>query len=305
MTAIVAAATDNRGVRTVAAMVGGAVAVVVLAPTVALFFPALGLKTAAVPGFFVALLAVALLPALEFLFPDPDQRAHRSGRPASAAVPAAALVVAVVCAGIGLSVDRFDAAHPVPSQLAYALDRDTGKAWWASTEAAPGAYTGRYVHENSTLPVDFPYLAGKELVTGEAQLADLPAPLVTPVSDAVVGGKRVLTVRVTPQRAGVRLLALELTVDGGTITRSLAAGRDVPAGALGEDHLEFTFHAPPAEGLQVSFTIKGGGAAKLRVMDGSDGLSGLPGYVPRPDGVDAAGTHSSDLVVVSQPTPLG
>ena len=302
---IVAAATENRAVRLVAALVGGAVAVVVLAPTVALFFPALGLKTAAVPGFFVALLTVALLPALEFLFGDPDLPAHRGSRLAGAAVPATALVLAAACAAVGLSVDRFDTAHPVPSQLAYALDRDTGSAWWASTETHPGAYTGRYVGGAATLPVDFPYLAGKVLSTGSAQVADLPAPVVTPVSDAVVGGKRVLTVRVTPQRAGVRLLALDLRVDGGTITRALAAGRDVPEEALGTDHLEFTFHAPPADGLQVSFTIKDGGAAKLRVIDGSDGLSGLPGYVPRPDGVDAAGTHSSDLVMVSQTTPLG
>jgi len=300
---IVAAATDNRAVRLVSALVGGAVAVVVLAPTIALFFPALGLKTAAVPGFFVALLAVALLPALEWLFADPEERP--ASRLAGAAVPAAAVVLAVVCSAIGLSVDRFDAAHPVPSQLAYALDRDTGKAWWASTETDPGAYTGRYVDGRATLPVDFPYLAGKDLTVGPAQVADLPAPLVSTESDAVVGGKRVLTVRVTPQRAGVRLLGVDLAVDGGKVTRAQAAGRAVPEVALGEDHLSITFHAPPADGLQVSFTIEGGGAATLRATDGSDGLSGLPGFQPRPVGVDVAGTHSSDLVLVSGTTPLG
>jgi hypothetical protein len=297
---IVAAATGNRGVRLVAALVGGAVAVVVLAPTVALFFPALGLKTTAVPGFFVALLAMSLLPALDLLFPDVDGGSRRFGWLSITAVPAAA----VVCAAIGLSVDRFDPAHPVPSQLAYALDRDTGKAWWASTESHPGAYTGRYVGGRPTVPVDFPYLAGTDVASGPAQVADLPAPLVT-LSDAVVGGRRVITVRVTPQRAGVRLVALDLTVDGGTVTRAQAGGRDVPADALGKDRLRFTFHAPPAQGLQVSYTIEGGSAAKLRVTDGSDGLSGLPGYVPRPDGVDVAGTHSSDLVLVSATTPLG
>jgi hypothetical protein len=112
-------------------------------------------------------------------------------------------------------------------------------------------------------------------------------------------------VRVTPQRAGVRLLAFDLAVDGGTVTRAQAAGRDVPEVALGKDHVSVTFHAPPAEGLQLGFTIEGGGAARLRVMDGSDGLTGLPGFQPRPDGVEAAGTHSSDLVVVSQTTNLG
>jgi hypothetical protein len=301
----VAAATDNRAVRLGAALVGGAVAVVVLAPTVFLFFPALGLRTAAVPGFFVALLAVALLPALELLFPDPYERPRRGGWLPSAAVPAAAVALAVACAAIGLSVDRFDTAHPVPSQLAYALDRDTGKAWWTSTETEPGAYTARYVGGPATLPVDFPYLAGKELATGPGQVADLPAPVVTPVSDATVGGKRVLTVRVTPQRPGVRLLALDLTVDGGTVIRAQAAGRAVPAAALGKDHLWITFHAPPADGLQVVFTLEGKGVAKLRVIDGSDGLAALPGFQPRPDGVDVAGTHSSDLVLVSATTSLG
>ena len=302
---IVAAATDNRAVRLGAALVGGAVAVVVLAPTVYLFFPALGLHTAAVPGLFVALLTVALLPAFEWVFPDPDERPRRGGRLPSAAVPATAVVLAVACAAIGLSVDRFDTAHPVPSQLAYALDRDTGRAWWASTESAPGAYTSRYVGGHGTLPVDFPYLAGKELATGRAQVADLPAPAVAPVSDAIVGGKRVLTVRVTPQRTGVRLLALDLSVAGGTVTRAQAAGRAVPDPALGRDHLSITFHAPPADGLQVTYTLEGKGVASLRVTDGSDGLSGLPGYQPRPDDVDAAGTHSSDLVLVSATTSLG
>jgi hypothetical protein len=103
----------------------------------------------------------------------------------------------------------------------------------------------------------------------------------------------------------VRLLELDLSVDGGTVTRAQAAGRAVPDGALGRDHLTITFHAPPADGLQASFTIDGTGPVALRTVDGSDGLAGLPGLQPRPDGVDAAGTHSSDLVVVSATTPLG
>ena len=300
---ILAAVTDNRVVRLGAALVGGAVAVVVLAPTVVLFFPALGLRTAAVPGMFLTLLLLALLPAVDLLFADAG--AARRGRLASAAVPGVALVVAVACAAVGLSVDRFDSAHPVPSQLAYALDRDSGQAWWASTETSPGEYTSRYVDGRGSLPVDFPYLVGKDLAIGQAQPADLPAPAVTTVSDAIVGGKRQITVRVTPQRPGVRLLALDLGVDGGTVTRAQAAGRAVPDAALGQVHLMVTFHAPPADGLQASFTVDGDGPVTLRAVDGSDGLSGLPGFEPRPDGVDAAGTHSSDLVLVSATTPLG
>jgi hypothetical protein len=300
----VAVSTSSRVVRAVAAVIGGAVAIVVLAPTVALFFPALGLSSGAAPAFVATTLAVALLPAFELLFPDDDRTPVGEGRLTAAAVPLTAVAVAVGCTGVGLAVDRFDADHPVPSQLVYALDTETGQAWWASTEDEPGAYTGRYVSGRGALPVDFPYLAGADVVSGPAEPAGLSAPVVEKVSDTVVGENREISVRVTPQRPGVRLLALDVSVDGGTVVRGRVAGRSVAEAALGGDRLWVTFHAPPAGGLQASFTVVGGGPVTLRAIDGSDGLDGLPGFDPRPDDVDAAGTHSSDLVVVAGTTTL-
>jgi len=299
---IVTTLTGNRVVAMLAALVGGAVAVVVLAPTVVLFFPALGLRTGAAPAAVATMLMLALLPAVEWLFADPEEGGSRL---AATAVPGTAILIAVACVAAGLSVDRFDAEHPVPSQLVYALDADAGRAWWASTEDDPGTYTARYVDGREPLPVDYPYLTGEDVATGEAEVADLPAPRVDLESDRVVGADRQLTVRVTPQREDVRLLVLELSVDGGTVVRAQAAGRAVPDDALGEDRLWITFHAPPAGGLQATFAVAGDGPVSLRVIDGSDGLDGLPGFEPRPDDVDAAGTHSSDLVLVSATTSLG
>jgi hypothetical protein len=300
---IVAALVPARPVRLGAGLLGGAVAVVVLAPTVALFFPALGLRTGAAAAFVATMLVVALLPALELLFGDP--RTDGGSRLLTVAVPGTAVVLALACAVVGLQVDRFDREHPVPSQLVYALDQDSGQAWWASTEREPGAYTGRYVDGRAPLPAAFPYLTGADVATGPAQVADLPVPQVTTVSDTTLGDRRTISVRVTPQRPGVRLLVLELAVEGGTVVRAQAMGRPVPDPALGEDRLWITFHAPPAGGLQASFTVEGDGEVSLRVIDGSDGLSGLPGFEPRPEGTDAAGTHSSDLVLVSATTLLG
>ena len=156
---ILAAVTSSRVVRLGAALVAGAVAVVVLAPTVALFFPALGLRTAGAAAFVATMLVVALLPALELLFADPDD--ERGSRLASAAVPATAVVLAVSCAAVGLSTDRFDADHPVPSQLVYVLDTDTGQARWASTEDTPGGYTARYIEGRQQMPAEYPYLTGR------------------------------------------------------------------------------------------------------------------------------------------------
>jgi hypothetical protein len=299
---IVAAAAQARPVRILAALLAGAVAVVVLAPTVALFFPALGLATGAAPAFVATMLAVAMLPALELLFPDPDDE---GGGLAAALVPAVAVVVAVGCAGVGLSVDRFDADHPVPSQLVYALDRDTGQAWWASTEDAPGEYTARYVDRRGAVPADFPYLRDELVALGTAEVASLQAPELEVLSDREAGDARELTVRLTSQREDVRLVVLDVRTDGGTVTAARVAGRAVPDEALGEDRLWLTFHAPPEGGLQATVTVAGGGPVELRAIDGSDGLDGLPGFEPRPAGVDAAGTHSSDLVVVSATTTLG
>jgi hypothetical protein len=297
---IVGLTTGSRPVRAVTALVAGDVAAVVLAPAAALFLPALGLKGGAAPGFVVAMLAMALLPALELLFPPDDERR----RAASAAVPGAALALAAACAVAGLAVDRFDAAHPVPSHLVYALDADSGQAWWGSAEKRPGAYTARYLDDSRGPSAAFPYLE-EGIRWGKAEAADLPAPEVVVVNDRRVGDRREVTVRVTPRRAGVRLAALDLATDGGRVTGGRVEGRELPAEQLGGSRVWVTFHAPSADGVQATFVVEGGGALDLRAVDGSDGLVGLPGFTPRPAGVAAAGTHSSDLVAVAGTTRLG
>jgi hypothetical protein len=301
----IAALASSRVVRIVAALGAGAVAVGVLVPTVALFFPALGLRTGAAPAAMATLLLIALLPALELLFPDPDGERRRGGWLSTAAVPLTAVVVAAACTAAGLLVDGFDAAHPVPSQLAYALDTDRDRAWWVTTEKAPGAYTGGYVDGPGPLPADYPYLTGQDVATGPAETADLAAPVVTPVHDTVVGGRREITVRITSRRPGVRMLALDLSVQGGTVAGARVAGRGVPEAALGKDRLWLVFHAPPADGLRARFSVEGDGAVSLRVVDGSNGLNGLPGFTPPPEGVDVAGSHTAGLVLVAATTDLG
>ncbi|SNR33522.1 M20/M25/M40 family metallo-hydrolase [Blastococcus mobilis] len=301
---LLAAVTSSPAVRIVTALLSGAVAVVVLAPTVALLFPALGLSAAAAPSAVVTLLLLALLPALDPLFPDPERAAVRGSWLPVAAVPATALVVAVACTVVGLQVDRFDADHPVPSRLAYVLDQDTGLATWVSTESTPGVYTAEYVGSRFELPVEYPHLGG-EVWSGRAAPADLPAAGVETVSDTVVGGRREVTVRISPQRPAVRMMTLDLRVEGGRVATGRVAGRAVPEAELGRDRAWIVFHAPPEGGLRATFGIDGDGAVDLRVIEASNGLEGLPGREPRPDGVDAAGSHSADLVLVAATTALG
>jgi len=251
----------------------------------------------------VAVLVLAALPAVELLFGERD--ASRGSRLADAAVPVSALVLAAACAVAGLVVDTFDESHPVPTRLAYVQDDDRDRAWWVTTETAPGAWTAGYADAHRSLPADYPYLVDQDVRTGDAEDAGLPAPVVTPVSDTVVGGRREIAVRVTPQRPGVRFVVLDLHVEGGTVAGGRVAGRAVPEAALGKDRLWLVFHAPPADGLQARFSIEGDGAVSLRTIDGSVGLDGLPGLTPRPEGADVAGSHTADMVLVSATTGLG
>jgi hypothetical protein len=291
----------------VAATLGAAVAVVVLAPAVALFFPALGLAGAGAPALVTLLLGFAVLPVLEYLYPAPPPVTSLGGsamwamalprrRLATSAPALLAALLSVAFVGAGLATDRFDAAHPVQTQLMYALDTDTGQAHWVSTETSPGSWTSQYVTGHDDLTGAFPILPAG-VATGPAQVAQLPAPSLTVVSDTTDGSTRHVELLVQPQRQ-VRLVYLKVT--GATVTAANADGRDLPASAVGGASFALLFHAPPSDGLTVRLTLSGTGHAHVRVMDGSDGLDGLPGFVARPTGVGVKGSHFSELVLVAK-----
>jgi len=273
---------------------GGGVAVLILAPTVQLFFPALGLATGGAPAFFATLLGLALLPVLEWVYPAPE---GAGGRRWAAAPAALAGFLAIAGVATGLAVDRFDAEHPAPAQLMYALDADTGQARWVSAEADPGEWTSRYVGGREDLSGPFPVFGDESLATGPAPATGLPAPNLTVTSDTSAGGRRTMTVRVAPRRP-VRLVYLGVE-PGVRVLEATVAGRSLPADAIGE-RFGVLFHAPPADGIAVTLVLDRPGPVRLRVMDGSDGLSGLPGFEARPAGVGVEGSHDSELVVVAR-----
>ncbi|MFR9776527.1 M28 family peptidase [Micromonospora sp. MS34] len=289
----------------VAVTLAGAVAVVILLPTVVLLFPALGMAMGAVAALFAVLLGLAALPVVDLLHPQAGGqrglgalRARRLG-----AVPAvAAALAAVVLAGVGLAVDRFDAAHPVPTHLMYALDADTGEARWLSHEGDPQPWTDGYVNGTVDVSDEFPGLGDGELRAGPAPAANLPAPKVELLSDTeAADGDRRIRVRIVPQRP-VRLLSLHLNGDAlgsGGLSAATVAGRSVDVADLRS--LGFVFHAPPPEGVEVDLTFDASGnKLRLRAMDASDGLDQLPGFRPRPADVGIVGSHSSEMLAVAK-----
>jgi hypothetical protein len=303
VTGIVAILLRGRWAALVAVIVGAAVAVVVLLPTIVLFFPALGMALAAAGGFFTLLLALALLPIVDLLHPEAGGqrgmdalRARRRG-----ALPALiAMLAVIVFAAIGLRADRFTPAHPAPTQLMYALDTDNGRAQWLSTESAPQKWTAQYVSGDPKPVTDeLPAFGAEKVLAGPATATALPAPGLTLLNDTTAGGDRTLTLRLQPQRA-VRLVSLHVGADT-VVTSATVGGRVLPTTktAGGQWGFGFVFNAPPPSGVDVALTVRGAGPVKLRAMDASDGLTALPGFKPRPADVGILGSHSSEMVAVT------
>ncbi|MFG1607504.1 M20/M25/M40 family metallo-hydrolase [Actinoplanes sp. NPDC049265] len=278
-------------------LIGAAVAVIVLAPAVILFFPALGLVLTAAAALLGAALALALLPLADLLHPASDGRARRL-----ALLPSSLALLAIVgCGAAGLHTDKFDTGHPEPTHLMYALDTDTGSALWLSDESKPRPWTAQFVAGSKHAVTDtLPLFGAEKLLTGPAEAAELPAPQLTVVSDTREGSSRVLRLRLRSQRQ-VRLTALHVAAST-DVTAASVNGRGIPTDgkAGGAWGFGFVFNAPPPEGLDVVLRLATPGQVRLRAVDGSDGLSGLPGFRPRPADVGVVGSHSSELLAVAK-----
>jgi len=283
---------------------GGAVAVVILAPAVVMLFPALGLKTGGAGAFLAVLLGLALLPVVDLVHPEAggrrgldSLRARRRG-----ALPALAAAVAVLAfTAVGLRVDRFDATHPAPTQLMYELDADNGTAQWISNEAQTQKWTSQYVAgKPHAVTETLPMFGAQPMRTGPAQAAALPAPQLTLESDTRSGDTRTMTLRLRPQRQ-VRLVTLHVAA-ATPVTAATVGGRPTPTGgsAGGEWGFGFLFHGPPADGVEVTLTVRASGPVTFLAMAGSDGLDGLPGFHARPSGVDMASSHYTDMLAVAK-----
>ncbi|GAA3271958.1 M20/M25/M40 family metallo-hydrolase [Dactylosporangium vinaceum] len=274
---------------------GAAVSTLILAPTVALFFPALGLATGAAAAMLAMLLGLAGLPVLEPLFRAPTAPRHRR---LGAAPALGALVLAVICTMTGMVVDSWDVGHPEPTHLMYALDKDTGTAEWVSLERSPGEWTSRYVHGHQRLNRQFPVLPEGELSVGPAQSADLAAPKATVLSDETAGDRRTLHLRIASQR-DVRFLSFYGPVGDHRVVSATVEGREAVTYISAQDRFGVVFNGPSAAGLDVTLVLTGAGAFALRLVDGSDGLTALPGFTPRPATVGVFGSHSSELLAVA------
>ncbi|MFC6577666.1 M28 family peptidase [Planomonospora parontospora] len=289
--------------RTVVAMFGPVTAAMLGPVTAAMLLPSLagdvfdgmGLALGGASASVLALSGLIAVPIAELFLPDPATRPKRA---VVLAVPLTALLLASVLVAIGLVADDFDADRPRRTHLAYVMDAATRTAHWVSADADPARWTERYVsgHDASALP---PGYARGTLRTG-------PAPAIAaegPRADVLARSGDTLELHVTAGK-GARSVTLRLDRP---ITRATAsAGRfgsvsvPVTGTRAGTWPAEIRFRGIPARGVRITLRIPEQDRIRLTVIAETDGLTAVPGFVPRPPGLVAATREDGDLTAVTR-----
>ncbi|WP_149359167.1 M20/M25/M40 family metallo-hydrolase [Lolliginicoccus suaedae] len=213
----------------------------------------------------VVLLAVLLAPLLEAVWP------RRRG----VLIPVTALAGVVGLAGCGLAVDTFSPETPEPVSLTYAMDVSSGEAMWMSS-IPPNRWSADYVDTKRELVAPFTHLSEVPLHTGPAEPSDLPQPELDVIADDVQGNERTLDLRLGSERGAGAVGVFYESAD--TIRSLTVDGREVlPVPTAG-----FVFHAPPAEGLEITIVAEPG-ELTLQAFDYSRvDAGGVRGFRPPP-----------------------
>jgi hypothetical protein len=200
-------------------------------------------------------------------------------------------------------VDRIDVAHPRRSDLTYVLDADTGRATWLSHDAAPEQWTRRYVTTRTDDPERTAGLAEGPVWLGPAPTVQAAAPEVTLRSRGSDRPGRNDTIEVhvsSPRSASSVVLRVDQHVDDISITAPGMATTDLRLKGTqpGRWPTEVSFGDLPAEGIDLALRIPHQGPVRIAAYDLTPGLSSVPGFVPRPEGVERSRRSSSDTMVV-------
>ncbi|HEX7317785.1 MAG TPA: M28 family peptidase [Pyrinomonadaceae bacterium] len=220
------------------------------------------------------------------------------------------LALACVCLVlVGILTSGFDERRPKVNHVFYALDADTGKAVFASTDGGTDAWTTQFFGAGTgrgTMPEHFPGNL-RVYLKSPAPAAPLDGPEAVLTDDRTENDVRTLSFRVTSRRqAPVLSIFAEPEVEvfdssiNGKQTVNNVGNNSAPGVPLKNWGIQY--HALPARGLDVVLKTRGGKPFKLFVVDRSYGLPELPGspFKARPADMMPAPYSTSDVTLVAK-----
>ena len=250
------------------------------------------------------LFALVIVLMLGLLIPHLDLVA----RPNKWVLPGAAAALGLGLLLTGTLTAGFDARHPKPDTILYALNTDTGQAIWESGDEEPDAWTSQFLGSDAKKGSVADYLGEIDALHSEAPAVTLAAPNVALLDDGTRDGVRTLRMRVTAPpkanlvvvRADAEAQVVGAAVNGKRISEETLHDGGIPAWTL-------HYWNPPSEGLDLTLEVKGTEPLTITARSGTPGLPAIPGksYPDRPPdtmpiALDPATVEQDSSTVVSK-----
>jgi len=193
----------------------------------------------------------------------------------------AVLAVAGVCFILaGVIFSGFDKQRPRMNNIFYALNADTGKAVFASSDNGPDDWTAQFLKtgvERGSLP-EFFGGSGRPFLKSPATAAQLAAPEAKLINDQTENDVRTLSFRIMSHRRApvISIYAepeaeiLDASVNGKSAMRNSSQAAPMKNWGI-------QYHALPAEGVDLVVKMKSGKPFKLMLIDRSYELPEISG----------------------------
>lgn len=228
-------------------------------------------------------LVFGLLFLLLFPFLEP---ALDSGR---RLIPLLALVGSVVLCVSAARTTRYSPEHPKPSLLAYALDADTGKAFWTSSVSRVDSWTAQYLGPSPArgkLTDFYPVYYRVGFLQAEAPPLALQPPQAQLLEQSADSTTRTLHLRITSPR---HARSIHVAIANAEVLSASANGQDLgkPSEARWSGQGPWSFdYCNPGDGIDFVVRVQGTSPVTLVLVDHSSGIPVIPGknLPPRPAG---------------------
>jgi hypothetical protein len=226
--------------------------VLIIVPVVHTALLALPVGAAGPVMVLVVLLFALLLPVIGL--------AARRGR----VIPAVAFGLALVLISVALVRSSFDTQRPKPTNLFYALNADTGKSLWVSSDGRANEWTSQFLTsptETGKLADFFP-LSSRSYTRSAAPSIEVLPPDVSVLDDRSENGVRSLSLRLRSVRQ-----APYMSIQLDSETKILGAAVNGKQISTATERWGLRYFGAPSNGIDLLLRIAPGAPLKLRVVD--------------------------------------
>jgi hypothetical protein len=252
-------------------------AVLLLAPTIYVMLMALPIGAGPVVMILLVLQLVIILPLLGAV------TARRRWM-----LPGVALLLGFVFIALGSFTAGFNEGHPKEADIFYALDTDTNRAVWASSDEGIDDWMSQFLSttaKRAALPEFLP-LTARTFLQAQAPAAQLPGPEVKVLDDNTSEGARTLRLHLGSLRQAsvISIYTNPETEIGAASINGKRIGESSTVANKGQKQWGLRYFAPPAGGLDLTLEVRSSQPLKIRVVDQTYGLPQALSstYQPRP-----------------------